>query len=407
MAGALCGIPLTVLFTIVVIKPYYYNNYAVGATGAASMSMLIAGPLCAVCAALQTSRLRDVLTQIDVAVRRSVVVAFWNFLAVPLAGMSCFIAACVTVGLGSDVGPFVPDGAITSIFAAGTVFCTGLGVLAGRFLPTTVAVPACLLVCYFWIAVTPAMDTLWIRHLTGAVPECCTSDFVVSGDVLVANIALGIAGAFVVGALAVRRISVEALLLTIAVLGAASWFAVTRVDELDAYPVQPRTSGLTCAGSRPAVCVWEEHRGSLGGLVSQAGLIREEFAGMGLELPERVSESITGITDPSAGWVIHADRDAMSDADMRLDLVMGLLPVQPRTCGTRNPDQPRPVTDEYFEFELWLASKGGTADSELLNRVQDPEELAAVQAVDGYSPAQLGSWFSNNRHQFDYCVTDR
>ncbi len=201
-----------------------------------------------------------------------------------------------------------PDPLPVAIAFLMIIVATLSGFALGRFVPTVVAAPVALGGWFVIGAFPPAMDPLWLRHLTG-ISDCCRVSEVLGWRVPVAvtSTYLGI-GVLVAAVLAVGRVGrgrggdSRPRVPAPAALGAAGAVCagliatgVGSVHELDFDPSVPRTGAMLCApatadGRTVRVCVWPERRSTL---TSAEQIVRTALIPLGRSDPSGLPSLIT------------------------------------------------------------------------------------------------------------------
>jgi hypothetical protein len=328
--------------------------------------MLVA-PVSSACAAWDVGRLRraGVLRAPVVRPQPAVVVrAALPSLLLGVLGMVAAWLLTVPSAVGSPPGR---DVLLLGTAFAVVVGAVSVGAVAGTFLPHGPAAAGCLVLGYFWFVYPPAIEPLWLRHLTGFESGCCvaTVQAAPAGVLAPVVLALGITVAcallvgapwFSVGQLWARRPATTALRLTAAVacVGIGTGVAVSLVDGFGDTPTVTRTTPTTCAGSAPRVCVWPKHASELPDLVTHARHFEAVLAGQGLAVPALATESVTDAPATEPGWVFGISDSTAPSGWLSQALVEGLVPTWTDQC-----DLTQTASDDVDAATTWLLPQVG------------------------------------------------
>ncbi|NYI40136.1 DUF7224 domain-containing protein [Demequina lutea] len=154
-----------------------------------------------------------------------------------------------------------PPPALVALAALAIMQMVALGVLLGRFLAGIYSAPLTLLGGYLWMVMPMAFEPLWLRHLNGHWPDCCSVPYEPSlrglGAVAAVSIGLSVIALLYAGRLTRGRIALSLVAAAVAA-ATASYLAA----PLGGEPVQARSNGLKCAPlghDGASLCLFTEH----------------------------------------------------------------------------------------------------------------------------------------------------
>jgi hypothetical protein len=257
------------------------DPYALSRTVQSSVTLYVAGPLCAAYAAARGAVLVDLWGR--VTVRRSLVAVLLERLSAPLAvGALSTVTVFAFRAREATLAAPIPLCLALAGVLAWSLFGAAIGVWVSRI----VGVPIALTCSFLALGLPGALEPLWIRHLTGVLSDCCTTSLVLAPRAVSASLAANLAVALIsVVALTFRlgpaspRWSFHAVMTSAAVLAMAA--GVTQASGLDAFPVEPRDRrDLVCVDS---LCLWPEDERARGANLTAIGLV--EKAWLELDLP--------------------------------------------------------------------------------------------------------------------------
>ena len=319
------AVPIVLLAGAYGIALYPSDHYGLGATAMASGVLPFVGGFVAATAAWEGARLRRPVWPMPM-VRSRLAVAMWAVLPSVLVGVAAVLAATAVLLFRSDAT--VPDARVLAVVAVDLVAWAAAGFALGILLPVPVAIPAGILLPFVWFAFVPAMEPVWLRHITGMFHDCCGLSEDLSGAAVLASVLadLGIllAAAVAVGSRpAPRRLAVSALALVVPVVVAAALVA-----GMTYAPVSPRDASLLdCrTSSGTTLCVWPEHAPEADAILSTVVAVEGRWAAAGIKAPPLVTEA--GRSTAPAGSIPVLLNSSAPD-DVVFALAEGLVPTQP------------------------------------------------------------------------------
>ncbi|KMS71425.1 hypothetical protein ACM01_27095 [Streptomyces viridochromogenes] len=410
-----------VLLCIVVL--YVTSDYVAGdldgywtaATAKAVSALIFIAPVTAACAAWEAGRLRRAKVGDGTPTRNGWQIAAASLAPVMLLGFLALAAALAVVRLQMESAPGWPD--VRIIAAACVILCAhvALGYAVGMWLPAVAAVPVVLVGDYLWNVYPPALEPLWLRHLTQPAFGCCSNASAVYPGAVTAPalVAVGLAALAVAAAAVCRRTprrgslpgSVPYWGAALAVVAATvtTSAGVRLVDGLgpDAIEARP-VSDLVCADPRGTrVCVWPEHASRLTETARTVSTAVERLRRVGVSPPEVVTES--GQRPGTGQWTVTVRQDpAFTDQDLVTSLTSDLTVIlvnSPHGDGrTHCPADPATAAQRAFDSQdqlgVWLSVRAGRSQQEARDST-DPRIWAPVGRVLGTSAASQETWFQD------------
>jgi hypothetical protein len=408
MPAVWLALPLVAFACWYVTLLYASDGYAVDATSQASMTIAFVGAVLAACAAWEGTRLRRGGIWSAPSVRSRWVVAFWALLPVVLVGLVAVTAAMVVNLARSDAG-LVPDWRFVVMTAIDLVAYASAGFAAGLLLPIAVAGPLAIVAVFFWIGFVPAMDPVWLRHLTGMFRDCCTqsqdlawppviASFIVDAGIVAAaallitgpgrlwgraaGAAASFAGAFVIGSLLVANMTYAP--------------AVAR----DTATLDCRTdAGIT-------VCVWPEQQRRAADVAGIVAEVRTAWQQAGMQVPTVFTEADPSVA-PADAVDFNFDAHSFSRDNIISSLAAGMLPSQP-DCGFGG--STGGVAFEYLQ--AWYEAVGGVSpdawNRAWANAFGEPDYPAVTDIVaelKAASPQARRQWVSRVEGATRQCDT--
>jgi hypothetical protein len=349
------AVPIVLLAGAYGFALYPSDQYGLGATAMATGVLPFVGGFVAATAAWEGARLRRPVWPVP-TVRSRMVVAMWSVLpSVLVAGVAVLVATAVLLGR-SNAG--MPDVRVLSVVAIDLVAWAAAGFALGILLPVPVAVPLGILLPFVWFAYLPAIQPVWLRHITGMFRDCCGLSDDLSGAAVVASVIAGVgivgAAAVAVGSLpAQRRLAVAALALVVPMGVAASLVA-----GMTYAPTLPRDASLLdCrTSSGTTLCVWPEHAAEADEILATAVAVQGRWAAAGVEAPPLVTEA--GRSTAPAGSIAIILNGRGHD-DVVFALAAGLVPAQLDCFGGATGAIAVPW------LETWYAAAGGMSAARL------------------------------------------
>jgi hypothetical protein len=323
------ALPLTVFAAWYVTLLAPSDRYAVDATAKASMTIAFVGSVCAACAAWEGSRLRRARLWKAPSVRSRAAVAAWSLLPVVAVGLLAVVVAMVIQVVRSSAG--LPDPRFIAMTALDLVAYAAAGFAIGILLPFAVAGPLAIVGTFIWIGFVPAMEPVWLRHLTGMFRDCCGLSQDLSPRAVLAStiIDLGIvasAALLVAGpADRLRRFGASLSSFGVTVLVGA-----LLVAGMTYAPVVARdTAHVECrTDSDVTVCTWPEHQTRASEVARIVAGVRIAWQQAGIEAPSVFTEADPSMVPPSA-LSFGFDGVLSKEDDIINSLAFGMLPPFP------------------------------------------------------------------------------
>ncbi len=386
------AIPLSVLAGLYVSLLPVSDGYGTDATAAGTAALPFVGAICAACAAWDGSRLRRARVWGAPSVRSRVEMAFWSILPAVLAGCLAIGAAIGVQLLRSAAGP--PDLRLIAVAVLDLVAYGSAGFAAGVLLPFAVAGPLVIVATVFWLAFVPAMDPVWLRHMTGMFRDCCGLQSDLAMDAVIASTVMNF-GIIAAAALLVSGLARRARLGgSLAALSVAALVGVLFVGGMTYAPTVPRDpAALLCREAGDArVCVWPEHEARLGEVAEIVADVRAGWQQAGMTVPTHFTEADPTIAPEGA--VAFGFNARLSTRDVIIgDLARGKLPPFPDCPGGYTGS----IAFEYLE--AWYAATGGMSSDEMEVRYTYPTDpfpttFSVLDQLPSVSPEVRRDWIA-------------
>ena len=287
--------------------------------------------------------------------------------------------SAVGVPTALDVVIFIRDGAFTSIDAVPVIVTTIAtawvwalaGMAVGVAVRPALSVPLSLMVPVLWLIMLPASQTLWLRHLTGGWPSCCSVNSTLSWRAILATwtvLASVLAASLLVLGTRGRAMGprprmvagLVAVLVTGGLVGGASM-----VRGMGPDPIAPRTHGLRCdVVAEAKVCVWPEHEAAAARFKPVVATVFPVWRQAGVALPEVITEASlpdsasSGSRDGRIEY-IYLGRSSPAPDDLLGSLTSDLATAP---CLEReNVETPAWATVDQGRYRAWLQLSGARA----------------------------------------------
>lgn len=380
------------------------DGYAVGATAAGTATLAFVGPFCAACAAWEGSRLRRARLWNAPSVRSRATIAFWCLLPVVLVGLVAVLVAIAVELVRAGAG--LPDLRLIAMTALDLVALGVAGFAAGILLPFAVAGPLAIVASFIWLAFIPALQPVWLRHLTGMFRDCCglAQDLAPRAVIASSIVDLGIIGAAALmvadPALVARRVG--GALATLAVAGVAG---VLLVGGMTYAPTIPRdTALLECrTDGGVAVCTWPEHSARAAEVARIVASVRAGWQNASIDAPSLFTEADPAVA-PAGALAFRFVGVSYTEDDIISALAAGMLPTWPDCPGGAT----GAVAFEYLE--AWYAAAGGMTADGLRERYDYPmggdpypEIMTVVHQLQAATPDSRRAWMSDAEMLSQFC----
>ncbi|WP_297748308.1 hypothetical protein [uncultured Tessaracoccus sp.] len=297
-------------------------------------ALLLLCMLVAVAAAAEGTRLRRANLIIVSSARLPVTRLAWPvaMVAVPTS-LLLLIAVCSVGG--------APAWQVWGTAVLSLVAWSAVGLAIGIWLPVVMALPAALVAAYLWVAVTPAIEPPWLRHMSGRWDGCCSLDTVpdptVAWGSVVCSVGL-IAVATVLIALRFHgragRLVLAAVLAVIVVGTGATAHGIA--GDAGHLPRVPRLDRPICTGSEPRVCLWPERAPGLQPVADDVAAIIRHWRNLGIAVPATWSEAAQRTSKEVASARINVTAGPASYPET---LAQGLVDGCQPPLGTVNEDE--------------------------------------------------------------------
>lgn len=386
------AIPLGVLAAAYVGFLYPSDGYAVDASAQGTSTLPFIAPFVAGCAAWEGSRLRRGRVWSTPSVRSRLAIGFWVVLPVVLVGVMAVTIAILAQLARSGGG--LPDVRFIAMSALDLAAFGALGLAVGLLLPFAVAGPVAIVVPFLWLAFLPAMEPVWMRHLTGMFRDCCglERDLAVRAVAASALVDAGIVGAVALllsgppGFL--RRVAAPAAPLALSLVG-----GVVLVSGMSYSPTVARDPvALDCSTmDGVTVCTWPEHRQRADEVAAIVREVRAAWQAAGISAPTVYTESDASVRPEGAlGFGFNG---ALSKRDDIVNaLAYGMTPPPPE-CPFGSEGA---IVLEYLQ--AWYAAAGGMSEATLDEQFgytqgePYPDVLEVVGDLEAATPVLRREW---------------
>ena len=369
------------------------DAYPVSATALGTAALAFIVPFAAFTAAWEGSRLRrGGLWHGPWVRRRAEILAdrVWPAVVVSIVAVLAGVEASVL-----ESGGGVPDGRPIGVAALDIVAFAAAGAAAGLLLPFAIAGPLSIVVPLFWLAFVPAMDPVWLRHITGMFRDCCiaTEDLSIRPILASSLVDLGIlaAAAFALSNVTESRRGI-AMGLSLVVAGSV---ATALVAGMSYAPTTDRSPAeLTCAHASTAmVCVWPEHQGDLRPMVGILPTVLARWGDAGVHAPDLFTEAEPSASSAGSAHLVLSGGDALDDDGIIEALSSSLLPTYP-SCPSGGSTGWQVA--EYLQ--AWYEAAAGMSDASLAARHERPFDpsyppvMDVVQKLSRATPDSRLAW---------------
>ena len=340
-SAALYSTPLlvaAVVYHLTVATSFTRDPSWLSVAGRPSAALFLIATACAGVAAWDVSRLRRAGTEQWAPVRPPLQVVWTRALPSVAMGLATVLTVLVVTvggvvtGAGASLSTLGMPGwsALPPLVVAlaAVVGFSAVGAAAGWLLSPYVGVPLVLVGSYLWHVYPPALEPLWLRHLTGTSWQfCCLTWHDPAAGLGIASLAIP-AGLALAGTVlfATRGQPVLRLAAATAIGTMAVAVAVPAAAPLDVRPTQTRAGELVCEGQAPTVCLWPEQEPLRDEITEQATALVSALRDAEVEPPERVRAPVAD-ADPD-DWQVYLSHDAGADRIAEA-LVQGLVPETP------------------------------------------------------------------------------
>jgi len=365
------------------------DAYPVSATALGTAGLAFIVPFAAATAAWEGSRLRRggfwhgpwVRPHAEILADR-----LWPAVVVSIVAVLAGVEASVL-----ESGGGLPDGRPIGVAALDIVAFAAAGAATGLLLPFAIAGPLAIVVPLFWLAFVPAMDPVWLRHITGMFRDCCaaTEDLSIRPIVASSLVDLGIlaATAFAISNVTEIRRGI-AMGASLVVAGSV---ATALVAGMSYAPTSNRSlADLTCArASAATICVWPEHQADLIPMVRVLPTVLARWSDAGIPAPDLFTEAESSAAPAGSAILVLSGGGALGDDGIIEALSSSLLPTYPNCLNGGSTGW---QVAEYLQ--AWYEAAAGMPDASLAARHEqpfDPSYPPVMDVVQKLSRATLDS----------------
>jgi len=268
------------------------------ATGALAVMLCCTVPATATVAAWEGGRHRAIAATLAAAARHPLVPAARALVpagVVAAVGMAASCAAVLPAAAGGPLG--APVFELIGVYAVIDVGYAAVGYTLGRLVPVAISLPAALLGSFWCVGFPRAFSPMWIGDIDGGrLEDCCsTLDRLPAPRALIAPLLVA-AGMVAAGAVVAmwrgrRSWSVAAATGCVALGVVLAAGAVRDADPLGDAGVARPVSAMTCAGTRPTLCLWPEQEPRRQSILASVRTASERLRLVGVSVPATVSVS--------------------------------------------------------------------------------------------------------------------
>ncbi|MEO8247376.1 MAG: hypothetical protein ABI622_09695 [Chloroflexota bacterium] len=403
MPATWLALPIWALAAAYVNFLYPADGYAVDASAKATTTLAFIAPFVAACAAWEGSRLGRGGVWDFPLVRSRLAVGFWAVLPAVLVGIVAITVAIVAQVARSDAG--FPDPRFLVMSALDLAAYGALGLALGRLLPFAVAGPVAIVLPFLWLAFVPAMEPVWMRHLTGMFRDCCgnAQDLDLKAALASALVDAGIVGTAALlvtgGAGALRRIVAPVAPLVVSLAVAAMLVSGMKYDP--AVARDPNALECSTAGG-VTVCLWPEHRQRADEVAAIVGDVHEAWQAAGIAAPSVYTEADARVKPEGA--LAFSFNGALSKRDDIINSLGYSMAPPFRECFGGSTGA---IVLEYLQ--AWYAAAGGMSQANLQEEYgyeqgpPYPEVLDVVADLQAATPAVRREWMSRAARLSQIC----
>lgn len=362
------------------------DGYALDATTKASMTIAFVGPVCAACAAWEGSRLRRAAVWEAPSVRSRWSIAFWHVLPIVAVGLLAIVVAMLVQAARSQAG--LPDVRILLMTLVDLVAYCAAGFALGLLMRFAVAGPLALVATFIWIGFVPAIQPVWMRHLTGMFRDCCglAQDLAWRPVIASAILDVSIIAAAIVFVAGSRRswlrVAVGVVLFIVAFNAGSSL-----VSDMTYLPAVARdTAVLECRSDRGlTVCTWPEHRARAAEIGSVAAEVRSAWQDAGLSPPSIFTEADPSVA-PTDALAFRIDANTATRDDMVSSFAQGMLPSTDSCVSPKSGVAMATTGGSALPYlQAWYEASGGMTETALQHSygdvVSEPDYPAPLDVV--------------------------
>jgi hypothetical protein len=400
------ALPLVAFASWYVTLLYASDGYAVDASAKGSMTIAFVGAVLTACASWEGSRLRRAGLSSAPSVRSRWTVAFWILLPVVLVGIVAVTAAMVVNLVRSDAG-LLPDWRFVLMTTVDLVAYGTGGFAAGLLLPIAVAAPLAMVGTFIWVGFVPAMEPVWLRHLTGMFRDCCGLEQDLAPRALMASTVVDLGFVAAAAAIATPWPSWIRAGAAIGALAIAFVLAVPMVAGMTYAPVIARdTKAMHCRKSADvSVCLWPEHDARAHEVMGIVTAVHERWVAAGIRAPGLFTEADRSVA-PDSALVFSLNGANFDRGNIINSLAAGLLPPFPNCGGGATGGF------AFMYLQAWYDAVGGMSPSALQREWRDfldepdyPAPLTLVAQLEQATRAQQVDWIARVESASQQCFT--
>jgi len=375
------------------------DPYSTAVTAAGTGTLPFLAPFSAAVAAWEGYRLRRSRVWAAANVRSTTEIAAWSILPAATVGTAAVLVAVVVEFARFAAG--FPDLRLLAVSALVVLTHSTIGFALGVALPFVVAGPAALVTSFVWLAFVPALQPVWLRHVTGLFRDCCRLQGDLASQAVAASVIVNI-GILVATLTLMSGTSSRKLAASISVLVVPMLLGLTMVAGMGFSPEVARdVSHLRCSSSPTVtVCVWPEHADRVGEVLRISDAVRTRWTDLGLEVPATFTEADPATIDGALTFAFNgvvATKDDLIEA-----LADGMLPALPECPAGATGG----IAFEYLR--AWYAASGGLAESLLRAEYSYstdpyPPVMTVVDELVDVSAEERREWIDRAEEVTQFC----
>jgi hypothetical protein len=393
---AIC--PLAVLY-VTSLPPV--DRYALAASATASAALPFVAAYVSAAAAWEGARMRRGGIWGRSWDRSNIAIAA-RPIAVPVVFGVLALLAAIAFQLARS-GANAPDLRIVIVAIAELLAWAVVGFALGVRLPLAAAAPLALLLPYLWLGFVPAINPVWLRHITGMFRDCCSTAEDLSPNAVIASliVSAGFAIAAWIVAVAPKQRLRNQVLIAAATTASVIVAAIFLVSGLTFAPVVARDSSLLACRKLDyaELCVWPEHQDRINELSAVTSEAINGWRAAALPTPEVVSEA-NRLVAPHTTLVVSFENVRSRDAAI-LALARGAVPPYP-DCPSATQGVASATTGGAVEpyLEAWFASTGGLSPASMsltydgVGTIDGKTVSGVIDQVRSARPQQRARWVS-------------
>ena len=390
---------------LLLISLYYAHNilpatpvfYPLAITNAAAWTLAISAPVLAACAAWEGGRIHQSNWFVLPHVRSVAAFVFVHVIPIIIVGTATLILTVIYKFLAlGRLG--MPDLRVIALATIVIAALSLLGFAIGVWSPPVISVPTVFIATWCWMALTPAMSPLWVRHLTGSFSGCCSLSTDIPPRAFAGSLLM--ASGFVVSSIILFQHSWRRSRFALAAIPTVLLFSAgaALVHGMGPNAVVPRSaSNLVCQPGNPSVCLWREHQSRLDDVSLIATNVAINWKDAGVPVPSKFTEQWQKDNNKNERSFLIALN--ANNSEIVVDLTNAVIPLFP-ACAQHGP---WPGGQVQNAVRVWLAEDAGVVPTSLDHQF-NPRDLAIASSVHELPIAQQRAWIRQNLAALQSCT---